>query len=962
MRQFFTLLINSFSIFSVVGKRLRHQPGLSLSSLVGIVSVLGLVICVPIFTNAVLSQVLKEELTAKALSNRRSLFSLHAYYNDDITYTPVTFKNAQYVSTWVADRFERMGLAVRDVYLEMNTAPMNWKPIRVKSSVLPFQDIFLYIMGSDLAPRQTRLVEGEWPAEPDTLGSNFHGPLPVAVYEEYADEHFLNVGDIYRSEKFDIEIVGIFRAIDETDPGWFYSPSTVFDKEVWVPKSYFDQLLPALIDRPVNYVSWYAIIADESLRFTRSLSYTREMVRLEANFKAMLPDVKIDYSPVEQLTAYDKRLGSLLTLFYVIGSPLILLALIFISLTASIAVHQEEQETTTLRGRGVSFTQVYVLNLAESLVLLFISLPFAFALGWWAANLMSQTQLFLQFTRRPELVFSLQDIDYRWLAGVCVIVVLARLAPLVGLRHTTVVTVKQDRSRAVTRPVWQRFYLDILMLFLAGYAYWVLKGQASSWPLLASMKIKSGDGQYDPLMFIASALFTVGACLLALRLFPLVVRLVGILAHRFLRVGSYLAIEEIARRPQEHASVMLLIMISLGLAVYSTTMAKTLDRWLYDSQYYRAGADLVVREYEILSPPGLASLPAAQKTQADAAQRVESLVSLEKHLAVPGITSATLVGKYNGVAAYGTGRKEIVLMGIDRITFAETAYFRRDFIDEPLVGLMNLLADHPDGVLAPRSFLEEADLQVGDRLSATAQVGLIAEGFNADLVIVGAYAYFPTVYPADKPTFILSMDSLFGGIEAATNYDVWIKLNNQVNEQEVLDKLKGLAFREALVVDVLKNVPLQIRNSMDQPEWVGLFGILSVGFLLTGLMPCIGFVLNTFATLRKNYVQLGILQAIGLSVNQMISYLVLERLILMGFAMACGVVIGYCASVVFIPLLQAATTSGTPIPPFALLFGFSETLWLALAFSGVLIVAVAATIVYLMQVKIFQAVKLGETI
>ena len=47
---------------------------------------------------------------------------------------------------------------------------------------------------------------------------------------------------------------------------------------------------------------------------------------------------------------------------------------------------------------------------------------------------------------------------------------------------------------------------------------------------------------------------------------------------------------------------MLLIMISLSLAIYSASMANTLDRWMHASQYYQAGADLVIRAYELPIP------------------------------------------------------------------------------------------------------------------------------------------------------------------------------------------------------------------------------------------------------------------------------------------------------------------------------------------------------------------------
>src|SRR6185369_8672625 len=157
-----------------------------------------------------------------------------------------------------------------------------------------------------------------------------------------------------------------------------------------------------------------------------------------------------------------------------------------------------------------------------------------------------------------------------------------------------------------------------------------------------------------------------------------------------------------------------------------------------------------------------------------------------------------------------------------------------------------------------------------------------------------------------------------------------------------------------------QNAFQNIQNLMGQAEWLGLFGLLSVGFLLTGLMAGIGFVLDTFASLRQHFIQLGILMAVGLPKAQVVSYLVLERLFLMGIAIAGGTGVVYILCVLFIPLLQISIAGAAPVPPFTVLIGWTESIWLIVAFGVVLLFAVIGTIGYLVRIKIFQAVKLGE--
>jgi putative ABC transport system permease protein len=127
-------------------------------------------------------------------------------------------------------------------------------------------------------------------------------------------------------------------------------------------------------------------------------------------------------------------------------------------------------------------------------------------------------------------------------------------------------------------------------------------------------------------------------------------------------------------------------------------------------------------------------------------------------------------------------------------------------------------------------------------------------------------------------------------------------------------------------------------------------------------MAAIGFVLYSYASLRRRFIELGILQAIGLSVRQLVGYLVTEQLLLMGLAISGGVVVGLMTSILFVPFLQTSASPGTPVPPFQVFIGWTEAAWLALGFGLVLCVTMLGTIAYLMRLKTFQAVKLGETL
>jgi hypothetical protein len=102
--------------------------------------------------------------------------------------------------------------------------------------------------------------------------------------------------------------------------------------------------------------------------------------------------------------------------------------------------------------------QVVSLNLMESLVYC-IAVPLSLLTGW-LAGLMSQTFSFLQFTSRCRS-FSFQgEPGLDWLGSL--LVILSRFAPtcIANDHHPH----KQEQSRSYSKPIWQRFYLDFILL------------------------------------------------------------------------------------------------------------------------------------------------------------------------------------------------------------------------------------------------------------------------------------------------------------------------------------------------------------------------------------------------------------------------------------------------------------------------------------------------------------------
>jgi len=335
-------------------------------------------------------------------------------------------------------------------------------------------------------------------------------------------------------------------------------------------------------------------------------------------------------------------------------------------------------------------------------------------------------------------------------------------------------------------------------------------------------------------------------------------------------------------------------------------------------------------------------------------------IPVTEHLKVPGIEAATRVGNYPARVSIGTAGGRGRFFGIDRLDFPAAAFFRRDFSYSQLGSLMNRLALDNSAILVSPNFLANFSLSSGDRVPLS--ISIIGETKTIEFTIAGVVSYFPTFYPDPEQDlnylFVGNLDYLFEQMGAMFPYDVWIKTAPGADEYEIQKQLLELDIR----VVSMKSSQYAINQEQRRPERTGVFGILSVGFMAAAVLTLLGFLLHAFISFRRRYIDLGILRAIGLSVSQMISFLGIEQLVIIAGGITAGTVLGVVVSYLFIPFLQVGTAQHIDVPPFVVLIAWNDITKIYVIFAAMLLLAIAGMIWFLMRLRIFEAVKLGEAV
>jgi putative ABC transport system permease protein len=754
------------------------------------------------------------------------------------------------------------------------------------------------------------------------------------------------------SVQIPVRVSGIWQPANPEDTYWFYKPDA-FDRVFLVPEASFLQRIVPLLKGEVYLSLWYLLL-DGSAVYTDDVPpLLGHIAAAETRAASLLPKTALDLSPAGAMEKYRFQAYLLTILLAVFAVPVLGLILYFVALTASMAVRRQQTEIAVLRSRGTSRWQVLGVYLLEGLALGAAALGLGILLGQGIALAMGQIRSFLTLVNRPPLPVRLSASSLRFAFGAVALAMLTTLLPALSAAGHTVVTHKQEQARALRRPFWQRYFLDFFLLVPPLYGYYLLRQRGT-----ISVNLGGGvtsDPFQNPLLFMVPTLFIFALGLLFIRLFPWLMAVLAWLSGWLPSTPAVLALRHLARSSRNYTGPLLLLILTLGLATFTASMALTLDDHLVDRVYYEAGSDVYLAEIgESTELPGDPfSLPVASSEEEEEAGPKWLFLPVSDHLLADGVLAAARVGEYSARSTLGR-REEGTFIGVDRVDFPRVSFFRSDFSPDSLGGLMNLLALDSRALLVERGFLGRNSLKVGDPLQIELAMG--GQRQTVDFIVAGVLDLLPTQYPEDESFFVGNLDYAFQSMGDEYPYDVWLSTDGERSTEAVVADLEEIGFRILGHRDARK----MILEEQIQPARQGLFGVLSVGFLAAAGLTVLGFLLYAVFSFRQRFIELGVLRAIGLSVAQMAAFLASEQLAIILTGAATGSVLGIWASRLFIPFLQVRGGAHPHTPPFIVQIAWLDIFQIYAVFGAMLFVAVAVMLVLLIRMRVFEAVKLGE--
>jgi putative ABC transport system permease protein len=840
------------------------------------------------------------------------------------------------------------------------------------------------------------VIEGKLPDDPAVVSSEGWASLQstqqtaqssvqtaaveVLVSKAMADKLGMQVGDHYFAVSqqsllsvvtVPVIIAGIWVPRDPTDAYWFYRPD-LMDNMLMVMQGPFIQRVAPHLQKELAEVTWYANFDGSAVRVwdVPALVTTIRVLMAESAVETL--NLNLSSSPLDRLIRYQDDSQALMIQLYTFSIPLFVLAFAFMILVAGLMTNQYRSEVAVLRSRGASVWQTVSISLAQSCVMGVLGMLGGAPIALGIVQVMGRTRSFLTFAGDDWIPAAITPSSVPFgLFAVGVTVVLT-VVPMIEVARHTIVTYKQERARTLKPPLWQRLGLDLLLLIPAGYWTYLLAKQGSA--DIAGLGTSANDPFSNPSLFLLPALSMLALTLVFIRLLPFLLRLLAWCVGWFPGTSLVLAMRQLARSPGLYSTPVLLLSLTLALATYNASLATTLDSHLDQQTRYDVGGDSRLAGTGQDNRPIRFAMTSGQQGsgQSDSTPGTNAangsaqadkgpnwlFTPVTDYLKVSGVTAATRVGNYAFAPVYGAnGPAPARFLGVDRLDFSHVAYWRTDFASEPLGTLMNALATTPEGILVPESVMSEHMLRVGDSLRA--DVTLADANVQLTFKIVGSFKLWPTWYPNNTqtgPMYVGNLDYLFESVGGQEPYDVWLKVTDGTDRATLESRIRQMDQGTWDFYDVRTLVG----REQARPQRQGLLGMLSTGFGASVLLTVMGFLLYAVFSLQRRFIELGILRAVGLSLRQMTMYLGWELALLAAAGIMAGTATGVLATRVYVPFLQGSVSSAARTLPFLILVDW-QRIYLIYALFGLMFIAVLVVLLlFAMQLRIFQAVKLGE--
>jgi len=522
------------------------------------------------------------------------------------------------------------------------------------------------------------LVAGRWPVGTPVISDDGIS-IEAVLGRVSARQMGISVGsqvDLYpfindESQRISVTITGTADPIDPSEEYWMNGPSSYFVTRddggpillpIYVTEETFFDGVAAKYPSMVGDFTWFLFL-DTTVLKSSLVGPTQDAIkRLETDVNRQFPRSLVLTGLKPALKEYRQALTLARVPIFVFISLVVLVVIYFLIMVMGMLARSQTDESGILRSRGASILQVSgILAVSEGIIVLASMIMGPFLALLIVRFLLAPTVNPVGGTGSIPVVLSSDMFLMGAIGGVLSLIVL--LASSFNRARLGIVESLRSRARPPTLPLLQRYYIDILVLFVLGFLLWEIRGREG----FLTRDLASGEVKVDFLLLFGPAVVLVVVAVVVLRVLPLVVRLMSWSADRLAPAWVSFPLARFARDPLPHGSLVIILALAAALGVFGASFQPTLSVSQTHQALYSGGGDLS------MSGPSLSSRDAKTLEEHEAIRTFSPIVR----------ESVTLLDVLPGDSA--------TLMAVDPKVLPDIVWFREDFAGKSLSELMELL-------------------------------------------------------------------------------------------------------------------------------------------------------------------------------------------------------------------------------------------------------------------------------
>ncbi len=923
-------------------RKLLSNKGLNLSLITGIIFLVAVFSMLPAFSNGAVNQVLTRSFSDSVLIDDKypTVVGRSGSSTTDVE-TVMDFLTG-HEEKWI----EKAGLPVLAKQHYMYVKGGTGKSIYGgRSKELDIAHIPELEDVADIIDSSEPAYESGNTAYPVYISERTMDMLSIVAGEEiYYDNIKDENGDILR-----IRIAGILKEKEGTELNW-YAPLSSYQNSAFTDEESFNEIVKRF-GRDVIYCTAFMSFDYRAIRFDNADQVADALLKLEEeddHFRCYFKDI---------LKSYKSEKKTIRVIMVAAALPLMLLILMFILMVASRIADNEKGEIAVLRSRGVKRREMILLYFIRSVFLSLLAFVPGVLLGMFFVWTGSQTNGFLVFTSKDATDYYLSSGSVITAAiGAAVSVILITL-PVVRLSKNTIIDNKNETMRLSRKPLWKKFFLDIILTAVSIYLLYNYRGQTETF----SAKLINGKS-IDPLIMMSSAIFIFGIGLLLLRIIDILVKIIFLAGKKHWGPAPFAGFLQIIRSGSRQGIISVFIVLTLAMGIFDASLARTVNDNSSRRISYNVGADVRMTGKWLKKTRYLPDFSVEYYYGEPEYSKFQELLD-------DGTLKNMTRVFYDENAEVSVGKKVLpntVMMGINTAEFGRTADLMEGLNDTHWFNALNAIATNGSGVIISSNLAEEMEIGIGDKITCNRYDKNIEEGSLGAMTgevcaIVDAFpGYQRYSYTEDedknktlKENYLLVMNyATAGSSYKLTPYQVWGRFGTGIDSESYKKSIadKNIVLTKNLILsdeisDMQNSAMIQITN-----------GLFSIHFIISIIICVLGFLIYWITSIKNRQLQFGIYRAMGLKMGEIIRMLVMEHFFSSFLAILAGVGAGILTSVLYNGVVSIVYLPAKHSIPMTLKILGSDVM------KPVVIILLALLAAFLIISRIIRKMRISETL